>query len=590
MSSRTRWLLLAGVVLLAAVVVRTTFNPAPHTGGDNAAYLTLAYSLLQDGRYAELFDPAAQAHTKYPPVFPALLALAMALGARTWAAFKVVAAVSTVAAVGAAWLWAERRLGALGATAVAAALALSWAVVYYSHWILSDPTFLAFTLVGLWALERADGGRAGDDADARSDGGVDPAARRQGEGSPDATGDDGPLAPGWLALGVAAAGLAYFTRSAGLPLLVALLAWLALRRRWKALAASTVALGLPALLWWLRARGVADAQGEYVAEFWLVDPYDPSLGRVGIGGLVGRAVANAAGYLTAHVPRGILGPEGPAPALVGIALAALALTGWVLAVRRRVGPVELFFPLYAGLILLWPEVWSGDRFALPLFPVLFVYAGAALLVGARRVGAWAPRVAGAGALLVILLPALGGWMDAVRTASGCGALVAEQGAFACYGPRWQQFAAVAGWAGESLPEGSAVMSRKPRLFYVLGGVPSRTFPFDPSPAAQYEAADAVGARYVVLDQVDGLSTRYVGGAIRAAPGGWCVVRGFGQGQGIGTQLLGILPREARSAAPAAGGEVRVGRCPADYVAVESDPPGSGPYASSRVPLLERLDP
>jgi hypothetical protein len=166
--------------------------------------------------------------------------------------------------------------------------------------------------------------------------------------------------------------------------------------------------------------------------------------------------------------------------------------------------------------------------------------------------------------------------------------VEERGAFACYGPRWEQFAAVAGWAGESLPEGSAVMSRKPRLFYVLGGVPSRTFPFDPSPGAQLDAADGVGARYVVLDQVDGLSTRYVGGAIRAAPGAWCVVRGFGQGQGIGTQLLGILPPEARSVGSAADGEIRVGRCPADYVASAGDVAGA--YSSSRIPLLERLDP
>lgn len=576
---RLRWLLLAGVILLSVVAVSAAFNPAPHTGGDNAGYVSLAYSLLQDGRYAELFDPAANPHTKYPPVFPVLLALLMALGVRTWAGLKLVAAASTVAAVVATWLWAERRLGPLAAAGVAAALALSSAVVYYSHWILSDPTFLAFTLVGLWALDRADGAAEAAGA-ASDDGGWKGWWAR-------ASSSEAPIATGWLVAGVVATGLAYFTRSAGLPLLVAVLAWLALRRRFRALAVSAAALGLPALLWFLRGRGVADAQGEYVAEFWLVNPYDPGLGRVSLGGLAGRMVDNAVGYVGAHIPGGVVGQGGSLVSLLGVALVVLALAGWVAAARRRVGPVELFFPLYAGLVLLWPQVWSGDRFALPLYPVLFVYAASALLRGGARLGSLAPRLVGAAALLVVLLPALQSWTEAIRTASTCGALVREGGAFACYGPRWARFAQAAGWSGASLPEGSAVLSRKPRLFYVLSGVPSRTFPFDPRASAHLGEADAVGARYVLLDQIDGQATRFVGAAIQEAPGAWCALRGFGAGEGIGTQLLGILPPGDRGGGAGEGGEIRIPRCPASYLGPGT--PGSEAYSSSsRIPLLDGL--
>ena len=153
---RSRLLALAISLFVSAVLVVSAFNPAPHNGGDNAAYVTLAYSLAQHGTYTDLYDPAGLPHTKYPPVFPGLLAVLLLLGARTWTALKAVTALSTIAAVGFTFLWAERRLGPWPACAVALLLAISSAVVYYSHWILSDPLFVAFTMAALWALEGAD--------------------------------------------------------------------------------------------------------------------------------------------------------------------------------------------------------------------------------------------------------------------------------------------------------------------------------------------------------------------------------------------------------------------------------------------------
>jgi 4-amino-4-deoxy-L-arabinose transferase-like glycosyltransferase len=547
-----RWGLPGAVALVALGVVLGAFNPAPHTGGDNAGYVALAYSLLTRHAYTEVFDPAALPHTKYPPVFPVLLAALVVLGARGWVALKSVAAAATVALTVLTHLWARRRLDAVPAAGVALAVALSSAVVYYSHWILSDPLFVALTVLSLWALEGAD---------------------RQG------------APPGWLALGIGGAGLAYFTRSAGLPLLVALAGWLALRRRWRGLVAAAVTLGAPALLWWLRGRSVAHAG--YGSEFWLVDPYTPALGRVGIAGLAGRFGANLVAYVGSHVPGGIVGARGPAAATLGVALFALAVVGWVGALKARIGPTELFVPLYAGLILLWPVVWSGDRFALPLFPFLFGYAALALGMLGPRVGAGVGRIAGAAALLVVLLAGLKAWTGAVREASECGAVVRAEGPFACYGPGVVAFADAASWSKVNLPPGSAVLTRKPRLFYVLSGVPSRTFPFSDDPRALLGLADSLGARYVLLDRWDGLAARYVAGGVRRDPGAFCVIRGFGRDPGAGAELLGILPGPARGTPPAEGA-VNIPTCPAAYVRGD----GGAAYSpsSGAIPLLEDLDP
>ncbi len=550
-SDRLRWLLPVGVVALSFVIVMGAYVPAPHSGGDNATYLTLGHSLATRGSYTELFDPAGQPHTKYPPVFPTLLAALMLLGARTWTVFKSVAVVSTLAAVALTYLWAARRLGRAWAAGVAVILASSSAVVYYSHWILSDPTFVALTLLALVALERATEEDAG---------------------------------TGWLALGALAAGLAYFTRSAGLPLVMALWVWLGLRRRWRALAATAVALGVPMVLWMLRARGAG--QGEYVAEFWLVDPYQPALGRVGLGGLARRFGENLVGYVGRHLPAGVVGTESDIVPVLGVTLVVVAAIGWGLEVRRRVGPAELFLPLYAGLILLWPVVWSGDRFALPLYAPLFVYGALALRGGAARFGRAAVTAVGLVAFLIVFLAAAGGWPGAVVNAAGCRALVRRDGPFGCSGSGMAAFVEASAWARANLPEGSAVLTRKPSMFYVLSGVPSRTFPFSREADDHLAVGDELGARYELLDELDALANAYVVPAVYQRPGAFCLMRRFGP-RGT-TQLLGMLPPESR-ARPAASpeGEVRVVLCPASYGPAESALTYS---MSSRIPLLDEASP
>ncbi len=549
--SRTRWILAGVLTLVSSGVVMGAFNPAPHTGGDNAGYLALAHSLLTTGSYTELFDPAGLPHTKYPPVFPLLLAGLMAVGVRSWVGFKVLAAIATVVASLASYLWAERRVGPVWALGISLAVTLSSAVVYYSHWILSDPVFVALTVLALWALERGEGSGA---------------------------------SGRWMVAGIAAAGLAYFTRSAGLPLVVAVAGWLALRRRWKSLALTATGLGAPMALWLLRSRSVA--AGGYVSELWMANPYDPSAGRVGVGGLLERVIANAVGYVGTHVPSGIVGTSGFAVAVLGVALMALAITGWLRATRKSVGPAELFLPLYLGLILLWPEVWSGDRFALPLYPLLFVYAASALRAVTRRIGPRLPSVAGAGAFLVVALPALGSWAQAAEDAAMCGERVRAAGSFSCYGPRVVAFVDAAGWAADRLPERSGVMSRKPRLFYVLSGVPSRTFPFSDDPRELLASAEDVGVTYVLLDEWDSLAGRYVGAAVQARPDAFCAVRGFGSSDR--TLLLGILSEDGPGGGEREGSGVILDSCPASF----GDPAGISRYSSvtTSIPLLDGLDP
>ncbi|HEY8485555.1 MAG TPA: hypothetical protein VIL13_13155 [Longimicrobiales bacterium] len=496
----------AALVLLHVFLALLVFNPAPHPGGDNAVYLSLARSLLSRGEYLSLYDPATPPHTQYPPVFPGILAVALLAGLRPWVGLKLIVVCFSAAAVALSYLWLLRRRRPGLALGVALLLAIAPGVLDLSHWVLSDVPFWAFVMLALWGFER-----------------LGPGEHRR------------------FGIAVAATVLACFTRMAGLPLALAAFGWLGLRRRWRQ-AAVLAAILLPfGFLWWLRAH--AHGGSEYGQVFWLVDPYRPALGRLGPADLLRRMIENDHDYLTRHLPYLLFGQDGRLVAVLGVGIAVLAIFGWV---RRlgRPGVAEIFCPLYAGMLLLWPAIWSGERFLLPVLPLILAYAGDAFGRAVRRARLHTFLPAGAAAVLALLLVAVPGLQASVRTGARCQREYREGRPYACLPRRWQDFLELARWARAELPDGAVVISRKPALFYLYSGLRGRMFPLSADPAEFLRTAEQAGARYVVADPAEPLQNLYLTPVLRAEPDAFCLVRSLGPGR---PALLGVLPGGRASA-------------------------------------------
>ena len=545
--------ILAVVALVHLAIALPALNPAPHNGGDNAGYLSLAHSLATGAGYVEAWDPALAPHTKYPPLYPALLAGAMGLGAEAWITFKLLSLLLVTVSVMVCFAWVRDRHGVVMAMGVSAVLAFSPAFLWSTNWILSDPLFLALTLACLWSFHRS---------------------------------EHVAVPSRWILAGCVFAILSTFTRTAGLPLVLAVGAALGLARHWRALAGFAVAFVAPNVFWWLRSRAGGEAQ--YVSEFWMIDPYQPDLGQAGIGDLGARVLENLQGYVLVHIPAGLSPWSGGALTALGLVLMAAALAGWVARIGVRWTVVELFTPLYFGLILLWPAVWSGDRFALPLYPLVLFYAGEAILGGARRVDPRLPVAAGVIALAVLLVPSVQSWGQSVSGAITCRGVVRQVGPFGCYAEGFRQFVTASRWIGENAPDGSAVFSRKPRILYTLSGVRSRTYPLSSDPERFFREAREVGVSYVVLDRVDGLGEAYVGAVVRDRPWAFCGLVGVGEGE-VRTQILGIVEDAVDPGGEVIGGSaIRLAPCPQSMVRLE---PRSLPaYSATRLPLLSLPSP
>ena len=543
-----RWMII-GLLSCTFAITFWSFNPSPHTGGDNAGYLSLAHSIVSGSGYLELWDPNTPVHTKYPPVYPLVLALAMLLGVKSWFAFKTLSIVLTSVSVAILFDWIRLRHTVGLAVAVCSIVIFSPAILWSSNWILSEPLFLVLTVCCFWAFEQWE-----------EKGGAWP----------------------WLLLGCLTAILAVFTRTAGLPVVLAVLIRLTLSKEWKVLAIFFPAVALPSLAWLSIAQGVNT--GQYVSEFFLIDPYRPELGEIGVFDFFLRLKENASKYILLYFPQGMSGwNEGPSRYL-GLAVFFAATVGWLKQLRRSIGVSELFLPAYFLLILSWPVVWSGDRFALPLYPLLLMYAGEGLIgiVESRprslRVTTYLSVV------LLFLATSVSTWYESTKDVKICRRAISEAGVFACNGSGLQEFVSVADWLGKNLPDGSVVFTRKPRMFYVLSGIPSRTYPFTQDSKRFLEEAEQNGISYVVWDRIDRLGEAYVGSVVRASPEGFCSV-GFVGNPPEYTAILGIrdnkrlVPNKSESS----NGSEILEPCPSSFL---KDGPIQrvDPY-SANVPIL-----
>ena len=577
---RVAW---SAVIALAAVVVLGgTLTPAPHSGGDNASYLGLGHSLATGGGYVEHWDPEGGPHTKYPPAFPALLALLVLAGVSTWTAYKLLMIGLVSLAVTLVFTWVAGRRGPIAGAAVAGLTLLSAGWLDAARWILSEPLFLVCTFLALWAADRAPGrlpalrrkvrrAIGSDDGHARTLGEVEPSAGGESE-------RDGLGTGLWVVVAGAGALLAFFTRSAGLPLILALLLALLLMRSRRYAGGLAAAVAIPGAGWYLRARR-GTGEGAYQSEFWLVNPYEPELGTLGWLGLPGRIWANLGTYGLEVLPAqwwgaGAVGGGAAGGALLGFVIGVLAFWGWTLRLRLGAGVADLFVPAYLGLILLWPEVWTGERFLLPLIPVILLYAGEAVRFASLPLGRLGTQAAVALTVLILAVPALPGWMAVLDEAAQCRSLARSGDVFRCHGPAFQEFRDASAWMGENLPAEAVVLNRKPSIHYLLGGRPGRIYLFTLEPSRFLAEADRIGARYVLFDHIDGISPYYLGGVVHAEPLAFCYIAGWGGGTGVpGTDLLGILPASRRVPG---GDPAQIAMCPREYLELPlSDPLAEG---------------
>jgi hypothetical protein len=511
-----RWLATASLALLHLIIAALAFHQAPFTGGDDATYISLAKSLIQRHDYTDIWDPALPPHTQYPPVFPVMLAVSLLAGLTPALGLKVLMVVISTLAVFMSCLWLRKVTTPGIAFCAGFFIAISPEIVRLGQEILSDGAFWLFAMVALvlWY---------GTDKRVTDENRVMPTA--------------------WVVAATVATLAAYFTRSAGAPLLLAIFIWLALRKQLKAIAI-VAAMSAPLIfLWWLRGRS-GGGGGGYLAPFLSVDPYNPALGNITLRTLFERFAQNAHFYSSRHLSRLVFGT--PRTGVVfGIAFAAAMIYGWARRVKRP-GLAEVWLPLYLALVILWPLAWSSPRFLLPVVPLLALYVGETIAALAKA--ASSPRIFAAAILLAGVVTVQSELRRLVTIGTVCRERYAEGEMFPCTDPVFRDFFVTAERTRNQLPKGSVVISRKPTIFFAHSGYQSTLYPLTPKPGPLFHLADSVHARFLIIDQIGDLAPKYLHPIMLARRDDFCIVTALSTENAAFAKIeLGGPPRAPGSA-------------------------------------------
>lgn len=474
----------AGLLGLHAVLAWLLRTPAISTGQDDAVYLLLARGL---GRLAYhnywLVDAPAQA--QYPPLYPAVLAIAQAVfGSKLDVALLLNTGLST-AALGLTFAlvrpWSAPL--ALGALAIGA---VNPALVRLAGHVTSEPLFMFCTVAALWCLTRR----------------PELPAARVGAG----------------VLAVAAA----LSRIAGVAVVIGVFVHWLLGRRFRAAAVFAVASLVVLGAWsaWVLSAPKGVAGQSYLADLLqvgstpgkepvaarvdtLVSPAMPPQTRSFPEAVARRVSRNFRIYLTAGLPSALALPTTSGTRTDNWAWLAVLVVfggfGLVELARRSPGTVVLL-ACYSSILLIWP--YPLERFVAPVAPLVVT----GLLLGASRVGG------SLGAPGKWVLPAL---LAAVMAASAIDESAARLDRIgrcdrrapfaspACYEPDQRAFFAAVFRVAAAAPSGAVSLSPKAATLFYLTGLRSvdayRAATLSPDRLDSYLGEK--GAHYIVLSKV-----------------------------------------------------------------------------------------
>ena len=326
---------------------------------DSAVYILLSESLISGDGYRSLYIVGSPPHTKYPPLFPLLLAPIVYLFELNFWAMRLFVTVVGVAALYVIYTFFRRIAGDRVAFTILVLTGVSHGVWSYSQQILSEIPYLLFSFLGLLLLERYKEERA--------------------------------RILGKACMAALAIALAFLTRNIGLALLVGGGVYIALegqrsgtfysRQRLTKSGLLVALAGAPAALWFLRNWVVSGGRTPvaYLQEYGLKDYASVDSRMTGLNDLYELISHNL--YIYVNGCSKVVLPYFPwlPDQLTGPLVTTVVLIGFFICAIRKRTILEYYVISYVIAVLLFPAAYP--RYLVPLIPIIWYY----FLVAAREI-------------------------------------------------------------------------------------------------------------------------------------------------------------------------------------------------------------
>ncbi|MGK7391185.1 MAG: ArnT family glycosyltransferase [Candidatus Cyclobacteriaceae bacterium M2_1C_046] len=466
---RPNWIHITVITIISILSCWYTYENKVALLGDNANYYILGKALAQGDGFTLISHPNKPPNNHYPPGYPALVSVALKITGDSLQAVKIFNCLLFIGSVLLTYLLISRWINPVLGVVAAVFCALNSHMLFYSSIMMSEVPYLFFSLLTLYFF-----------INIRS---------------------EFSIKDKYLYLTLLALVLTYYIRSLGVALLLGMLIHLLIQRKWKHSTFFVILFILMALPWSIRSSNLGGSS--YMNQLKMVNPYQPALGEASTGDFIDRIGENLVRYVTKEIPSAFypaFDPEYGKDAGAGDWLFGMVLIGfgiWGLWLIKQYRFLLLGYLLATfGILMLWPQVWYGVRFIVPIIPLFYIALGAVLayLFYQRfkfNETGWKPYL-----LLLLALPLF----------SSVEKLHKE--AYSPYHPAWENYFKAAVWAKNNLPKDAVISTGKPTLFYLYSDRPTDRYPFNENQEELMKQLKST-VDYVVIDQVYGNTIRYL---------------------------------------------------------------------------------
>jgi len=486
-------------IVIQFILLAWQFYPAPSTNGDDAKYFILGTAISELKGYKEIHLPKEPVESQYPIIFPAMLGVMQFFSGTFMLPKILMAGMGVLITLMCFYLGREhfRRLLIPFLFLVATASLMA----EFSVILMSEVPYLLLTILALYVYQKS-------------------------LKAP----ENKLLFCGAILLSV----LPTNCRTVGLAFTGAFILSNIIAKKYRYAVLHFILFVLITIVY----KSMTSWDNPYVMQLFQRNSYDPEMGYVTFSEMAGRVLANIKKYTFLIVGKSIVPqPDTAAVFWQGTISSACAFCILVGGLRLfftplRIVTIYLFF--YFGIMFMWQEQWSSERFLVGIIPFLliaFLY-GLDLILRLFPVGnetilkkfvalirspepaepkKAAVRAVWIAACIIILLN--------VRYQFNTAAGKMKQS------PDWRNFNSCADWVRLNTPRDAVVMSRKAELFYLRAKRKGLTYPFTHDIDKVIDVMKKEKVKYIVFDNFFWTATtaRYLYPVIKSYPDQFNVV-------------------------------------------------------------------
>ena len=466
-SEKNILLLLLG---LFCVVSYFTFNKKVDIAGDNATYYLLGKSIEQGTGYTNLHTVDQSPGTHFPPGYPFIIALGLKVFGDGVIGIKILNHLFLLGTVLALFFIIKKVTSGNVHMAVCASLLCLFNANFleFSSMMMSELSFTFFLTLSLYFFINIK--------------------------------SDFTLKDRYFLLFLITLSASYYIRTLGITLLAGASLYFLISKRWKHMIITISSFVLFFLPWFLRSKSIGGAN--HLGNLFAFNKLRPETGEMISNHWLPRIFRNSERYITKEIPTNILNnevdyaiPGGIGDWVIGISLIILIVLGLVSLPKYRSFLFGIIGSTFA-ILLIWPEIWVGPRFILPILPI-FIFG---LVQFADKSTKWAaiwlkkkgksmtPRL-GVYAILIILpfgIPSINQLHQEAIQQHEIGTLGYKE---------------VAEWSNINLPKDALVACRKPSYFYHYGQRHVVRYLYSKDPEKFLEHLINTGVTHIVFDEL-----------------------------------------------------------------------------------------